>query len=148
MSAFFDDMNYRGRTAVNDFLVYIGYPYPDDLVREDNPLWLFGIAPFSAETCQFVVDLFLQLVKGSDWSPEEKSLWIDRYVLNKPAKYVARRLKRTPAWVHGRLYRCKQKLAKMTKGWWEEQLSGEAQCHLPELMERYIEKTCKNMKVY
>lgn len=63
MSAFFNDINNEKKSAVNDFLTYIGYPYPDDLVHEDNPLWLLGGPPFSAETHFFVVDLFLKLIK-------------------------------------------------------------------------------------
>ena len=107
MSVFFDDIRNDKKSAVNDFLTYIDYPYPHNLLRKDNPLWLLGIPPFSAETHFFVVDLFLRLVKASDWSEDDKELWIKRYVLNKPPKYVAKRIKRTPTWVNGRLYRCR-----------------------------------------
>ena len=117
MSAFFDDINNEKKSAVNDFLTYIGYPYSDDLVREDNPLWLLGVPPFSAETHLFVVDLFLKLVKESKWSEHDKRIWIDRYVLNKPSKNVARSVKSTSVWVNNRFYRCKQKLAKMVRVW-------------------------------
>ncbi len=41
MSVFFDDINNEKKSDVNDVLMYIGYPFHDDLVREDNPLWLF-----------------------------------------------------------------------------------------------------------
>lgn len=45
------------------YTLVIRFQIPDDLIRTDNPLWLLGIPPFSAETHFFVVDLFLKLVK-------------------------------------------------------------------------------------
>ena len=147
MSAFFDDIRNDKKSAVNEFLTYIDYPYPHDLLRKDNPLWLLGIPPFSAETHFFVVDLFLRLVKASNWSEDDKELWIKRYVLNKPPKYVAKRIKRTPTWVNGRLYRCKQKLAKMVKAWWNERLEDNPEVTLPQLFDDYIKRHCKNIKV-
>ena len=147
MSAFFDDIKNDKKSAVNDFLTYIDYPHPYDLLRKDNPLWLLGIPPFSAEIHFFVVDLFLRLVKASNWSEDDKELWIKRYVLNKPPKYVAKRIKRTPTWVNGRLYRCKQKLAKMVKVWWNERLEDNPEVTLPQLFDDYIKRHCKNIKV-
>ena len=146
MSAFFDDINNDKKSAVNDFLIYIGYPYLDDLLRKDNPLWLLGIPPFSAETHFFVVDLFLKLVKESNWSEHDKRIWIDRYVLNKPSKYAAKRMKRTPTWVNDRFYRCKQKLAKMVKVWWNERLADNPEETLPRLFDAYIKEHCRNIK--
>ena len=147
MNAFFDDIKSDKNSAVNDFLTYIGYQYSDDLIREDNPLWLLGIPPFSAETHFFVVDLFLKLVKESNWSEQDKRIWIDRYVLNKPSKYVAKRVKRTAVWVSGRFYRCKQKLAKMVRRWWHERLADNPQETLPKLFDEYIKEHCRNIKV-
>ena len=115
MSAFFDDTKTDKKSAVKDFLTHIGYPYPDDLIRKDNPLWLLGVPPFSAETHLFIVDLFLELVKGSNWSELDKRIWLDRYVLDKQSKHVAKSVKRTSVWVNGHFYRSKQKLAKMVK---------------------------------
>ena len=146
MSAFFDDINNEKKSAVNDFLIYIGYPFPDDLIRKDNPLWLLGIPPFSAETHFFVVDLFLKLVKKSNWSEHNKRIWIDRYVLNKPSKYAAKRMKRTPTWVNDRFYRCKQKLAKMVKVWWDERLADNPEETLPRLFDAYIKAHCRSIK--
>lgn len=146
MSAFFDDINIEKRSAVNDFLIYIGYPHFDDLIRKDNPLWLLGIPPFSAETHIFVVNLFLKLVKESKWSENDKRIWIDRYVLNKPPKYVAKRVKSTSVWVNSRFYRCKQKLAKMVKLWWNERLSDNPEETLPKLFDAYIKEHCRNIK--
>ena len=34
--------------AVSDFLQYIGYDYPEDRQRDENPLWLLGVPPFCA----------------------------------------------------------------------------------------------------
>ena len=147
MSAFFDNIRNDKKSAVNDFLSYIDYPYPQDLVREDNPLWLLGIPPFSAETHIFVVDLFLQLVKTSEWSNDDKKLWVERYVFNKPPKNVAKRMKRTTMWVNGRFYQCKQKLAKMVKVWWNERLKDNPEVTLPQLLDDYIKRHCKNIKV-
>ena len=147
MSAFFDNIRNDKKSAVNDFLSYIDYPYPQDLVREDNPLWLLGIPPFSAETHIFVIDLFLQLVKTSRWSNDDKKLWVERYVFNKPPKNVAKRMKRTPMWVNGRFYQCKQKLAKMVKVWWNERLKDKPEVTLPQLLDDYIKRHCKNIKV-
>ena len=147
MSAFFYDINIKKKSAVNDFLTYIGYPYPDDLVREDNPLWLLGVPPFSAETHLFVVDLFIKLVKESNWSEQDKRIWIDRYVLNIPSKYVAKRVKRTSVWVNGRFYRCKQKLANMVRIWWYERLAENPEIILPKLFDEYIKEHCRNIQV-
>lgn len=72
MSAFFDDIKNNKKSPVNEFLTYIGYPYPKDLVRKDNPLWLLGIPPFSAETHVFIIELFLKLVKESNWTELDK----------------------------------------------------------------------------
>ena len=146
MSAFFDDINIDNKSAVKDFLIYIGYPHFDDLIRKDNPLWLFGIPPFSAETHIFVVDLFLKLVKESKWSENDKRIWIERYVLNKPPKYVAKRVKSTSVWVNSRFYRCKQKLAKMVKLWWNERLADNPEETLPKLFDAYIKEHCRNIK--
>ncbi|MBO5698888.1 MAG: hypothetical protein J6R79_02650 [Bacteroidaceae bacterium] len=146
MNAFFEDINNNKKSAVNDFLTYIGYPYPDDLVREDNPLWLLGIPPFSAETHLFVVDLFLKLVKESNWSDCDKRIWIDRYVLNKPPKNVAKRVKSTSVWVNGRFYRCKQKLARMVRSWWNERLTDSPDINLPILFNEYIKEQCRKIK--
>ena len=147
MSAFFYDININKKSAVNDFLTYIGYPYPDDLIREDNPLWLLGVPPFSAETHLFVVDLFLKLVKGSNWPEQDKRIWIDRYVLNEPSKYVAKRVKKTSVWVNSHFYRSKQKLAKIVRMWWYERLDDNPEVTLPQLFEDYIKRHCKNIKV-
>lgn len=147
MSAFFDDIGKDDKSPVNDILRYMDYPYPQDLVRKDNPLWLLGIPPFSAETHLFVVDLFLQLVKTSEWSNDDKKLWIERYVLHKTPKYVAKRMKRTPVWVNGRFYRCKQKLAKLVKVWWNERLKDNPEVTLPQLFDDYIKRHCKNIKI-
>lgn len=147
MSAFFDDIKNDKKSAVNDFLIYIGYPHFDDLLRKDNPLWLLGVPPFCAETHIFVVDLFLKLVKESKWSENDKRIWIDRYVLNKPSKYVAKRVKSTSVWVNSRFYRCKQKLAKMVKLWWNERLADNPEETLPKLFDTYIEELCRNIKV-
>jgi hypothetical protein len=146
MNAFFDDIRNDKKSAVNDFLKYIDYPYPQDLIRKDNPLWLLGIPPFSAETHFFVVDLFLQLVKTSKWSEEDKNIWIERYVLNKPPKSVAKRMKRTPTWVNERLYQCKKKLAKKVKAWWNERLEDNPDVILPQLFDDYIKRLCKTSK--
>ena len=146
MSAFFDDVKSNKKSAVNDFLTYIGYPYPDELIREDNPLWLLGVPPFSAETHIFVTDLFLKLVKESNWSDEDKRIWIDRYELNKPSRYVARRVKSTSVWVNSRFYRCKQKLAKMVQAWWNERLTDNPKETLPKLFGAYIKEHCRNIK--
>lgn len=73
--------------AVTDFLTYIGYPYPDDFFREDNPVNLFGVLAFSAEAHLFMKDLFLQLVRNSDWPRRQKELWIQRYMLGKSLSF-------------------------------------------------------------
>ena len=147
MSAFFNDINNEKKSAVNDFLTYICYPYPDDLVREDNPLWLLGVPPFSAETHLFVVDLFLKLVKESNWSEQDKRIWTDRYVLNKSSKHLAKRVKRSSVWVNGCFYRCKQKLAKMVVVWWNKRLSDNPNETMPKLFDSYIKEYCRNIKV-
>ena len=42
MSAFFDDIKNDKKSAVNDFLIYIGYPFPDDLIRMETYALLAG----------------------------------------------------------------------------------------------------------
>ena len=146
MSAFFNETKNKKKSEVNDFLKYIAYPYPDDLIREDNPLWLLGIPPFSAETHIFVVDLFLKLVKASNWSDCDKRIWIDRYVWNKPPKDVAKSVKNTTAWVNGRFCRCKQKLARMVRIWWNERMADQPETNLPILFDKYIKAFCRKLK--
>lgn len=92
--------------AVTDFLTYIGYPYPEDHFREDNPLNLFGIPAFSAEAHLFMKHVFLQLVKNSDWPRRQKQLWIQRYMQGKSIGSAARYLRRTPEWTEEKYNLC------------------------------------------
>jgi hypothetical protein len=64
-----------------------------------------------------------------------------------PPKYVAKRMKHTPAWVNGDLYKCKHKLTKMVKAWWNERLEDNPEVTLPQLFDDYIKRHCKNIKV-
>ena len=61
--------------TVTDFLNYIGYEYPDDRNRDDNPLWLLGIPPFSAETYLYIQHQFMTLVRNSDWEEQDNIIW-------------------------------------------------------------------------
>ncbi|MBQ2978593.1 MAG: sigma-70 family RNA polymerase sigma factor [Bacteroidaceae bacterium] len=128
-----------GRGGVTShFLQIIGYPYPNDLYRQDNPLNYLGVPVFSAETQLFLRDLFLDFVKQSGWKEEDKTLWIMRYMQGKPPRQVARLLKRKPQWVYTKYYRLKKRLAVMVRNWWENTIGDKAPILLPMMMENYL----------
>ena len=132
--------------AVTDFLTYIGYPYPEDHFREDNPLNLFGIPAFSAEAHLFMKHVFLQLVRNSDWPCRQKQLWIQRYMLGKSNESAARYLRRTPEWAEEKYNLCQEMLAEMVRVWWNERLSDNPEKRLPEMLHTYIVKMCEQME--
>lgn len=137
MSAFFALNNEKNKKKlpVYDFLTYIGYEYPYDIFQDDNPLWLFGIAPFCAEVSLFVVHLFIKLVRESNWLEIDKKIWMDRYIFNKPSKDIAKRIKCDSVWVSGRFYKTKQNLARMVRAWWNEQLADNPEETLPKIFD-------------
>lgn len=132
--------------AVTDFLTYIGYPYPDDFFREDNPVNLFGVPAFSAEAHLFMKDLFLQLVRNSDWPRRQKELWIQRYMLGKSVGSAARYLRRTPEWAEEKYRMCQERLAEMVRAWWKERLSDNPEQRLPEMLHEYIVELCEHIE--
>lgn len=132
--------------AVTDFLTYIGYPYPDDHFREDNPLNLFGVPAFSAEAHLFMKHVFLQLVRNSDWPCRQKQLWIQRYMLGKSNGSAARYLRRTPEWAEEKYNLCQERLAEMVRVWWKERLSDNPEKGLPEMLQTYIVKMCEQLE--
>ena len=132
--------------AVTDFLTYIGYPYPEDYFREDNPLNLFGVPAFSAEAHLFMKHVFLQLVRNSDWPCRQKQLWIQRYMLGKSNESAARYLRRTPEWAEEKYNLCQERLAEMVRVWWKERLSDNPEKRLPEMLHTYIVKMCEQME--
>ena len=132
--------------AVTDFLTYIGYPYPDDHFREDNPVNLFGVPAFCAEANLSIQHVFLQLVKNSDWPRRQKELWIQRYMLGRSIDSAARYMKRTPAWVEEKYRLCQERLAEMVRAWWAERLSDNPEKHLPEMLHTYIVELCEQME--
>lgn len=132
--------------AVTDFLTYIGYPYPEDHFREDNPLNLFGIPAFSAEAHLFMKHVFLQLVRNSDWPCRQKQLWIQRYMLGKSIGSSARYLRRTPEWAEEKYNLCQEMLAEMVRVWWNERLSDNPEKRLPEMLHAYVVKMCEQLE--
>lgn len=132
--------------AITDFLTYIGYPYPDDRFREDNPVNLFGVPAFSAEAELFTTHVFLQLVRTSDWPRRQKELWIQRYILGKSVDSVARSLKRTTGWVDEKYRQCQEKLPELVRSWWKERLADDPETCLPEMLHAYIVELCKRME--
>ena len=132
--------------AVTDFLTYIGYPYPEDHFREDNPLNLFGIPAFSAEAHLFMKHVFLQLVRNSDWPCRQKQLWIQRYMLGKSIGSSARYLRRTPEWAEEKYNLCQEMLAEMVRVWWNERLSDNPEKRLPEMLHAYVAKMCEQLE--
>lgn len=132
--------------AVTDFFTYIGYPYPDDHFREDNPLNLYGVPAFSAEAHLFLEHVFLQLVRNSDWPRRQKELWIQRYMLGKSIDSTARSLRRTPAWAEEKYRHCQERLSEMVRAWWAERLSDNPEKRLPEMLHTYIVKMCEQLE--
>lgn len=104
--------------TVSDFLKYIGYEYPDDRNRDDNPLWVLGIPPFSAETYLYIQHQFLTLVRNSDWTEQDKDIWTQTYVLGESPESIAEVLGMTPDGVLGRFQACSERLPDMVRAWW------------------------------
>ena len=132
--------------VVTDFLHFIGYDYPEDCQRDDNPLWLLGIPPFSAETNLFIKNQFLQLVRESEWSEPDKAVWIQTYILGETPEVIAADVGCSPQVVNERFQACAERLPEMVRAWWDERLADNPEERLPELLHEYIVDMCNNLE--
>lgn len=132
--------------TVTDFLNYIGYEYPDDRNRDDNPLWVLGIPPFSAETYLYIQHQFLTLVRSSDWDEQDKTIWTSSYVLGKSSESIAEELEMTPDSVLERFQACSERLPDMVRAWWTERLEDNPEVRMPELLHEYITYMIANLE--
>ncbi len=132
--------------AVYDFLTYIGYEYPEDLKRYDNPLWLLGVPPFCAETMLYITHVFIELVRQSDWSKREKTLWLSEYIFGDSISSISWKIRRSPQWVEEHYSICLQKLSLLVRQWWDERLADNPEACLPELLHEYIIDMCNNLE--
>ena len=132
--------------TVTDFLNYIGYEYPDDRNRDDNPLWLLGIPPFSAETYLYIQHQFMTLVRNSDWEEQDKIIWTSSYVLGESSESIAEELGITPDSVLERFHACSERLPDMVRTWWTERLEDNPEVRMPELLHEYITNMVANLE--
>ena len=132
--------------TVTDFLNYIGYEYPDDRNRDDNPLWLLGIPPFSAETYLYIQHQFLTLVRNSDWDERDKIIWTSSYVLGESYESIAEELGITLDSVQERFQACSERLPDMVRAWWTERLEDNPEVRMPELFHEYITNMVANLE--
>lgn len=132
--------------AVTDFLNYIGYEYPDDRNRDDNPLWLLGIPPFSAETYLYIQHQFMTLVRNSDWDEHDKTIWTSSYILGESSESIAEKLGIPPVTVQERFHACCGRLPGMVRSWWAERLEDNPEVRMPELLHEYITYMLANLE--
>ena len=132
--------------TLTEFLNYIGYEYPEDRSREDNPLWLLGIPPFAAETHLYIQHQFMALARDSDWTKEDKYIWLHTYIFAESPERVAADVGSTPHLVMERFQICQDKLPEMVRKWWEERLVDNPETRLPELLHEYIVDMCNNLE--
>ena len=132
--------------AVSDFLQYIGYDYPEDRKRDENPLWLLGVPPFCAETRIYIQHQFVLLVRESDWTEKDKAVWIQTYILGETAEEIAADIGCTSQEVNERFQACAEKLPDMVRKWWAERLADNPEERLPELLHEYIVDMCNNLE--
>lgn len=132
--------------TVTDFLSYIGYEHPDDRNRDDNPLWVLGIPPFSAETYLYIQHQFLTLVRNSDWDEQDKTIWTSSYVLGESSESIAEELGITPDSVLERFQACCERLPDMVRTWWTERLEDNPEVRMPELLHLYITYMVANLE--
>lgn len=132
--------------TVTDFLNYIGYEYPDDRNRDDNPLWLLGIPPFSAETYLYIQHQFMTLVRNSDWDEHDKTIWTSSYILGESSESIAEELGITPVTVQERFHACCGRLPGMVRAWWTERLEDNPEVRMPELLHEYIAYMLANLE--
>lgn len=127
------------------FLNYIGYEYPEDRKRDDNPLWLLGIPPFAAETHLYIQHHFMVLARESDWTEEDKYIWLHTYIFGESLERVAEDVGCTPQEVEERFHICQDKLAGLVRAWWNERLADDPEERLPELLDEFIVWFCENL---
>lgn len=132
--------------TITDFLNYIGYEYPDDRNRDDNPLWLLGIPPFSAETYLYIHNQFLTLVSDSDWDEQDKTIWTSLYILGELPESTADELGITLDSVLERFQACNERLPDMVRAWWEDRLEDNPEVRLPELLHEYLTDMIANLE--
>ena len=132
--------------TLTEFLNYIGFEYPEDRSREDNPLWLLGIPPFAAETHLYIQHQFMALARDSDWTKEDKYIWLHTYIFAESPERVAADVGCTPYLVMERFQVCQDKLPGMVRKWWEERLADDPETRLPELLHEYIVDMCNNLE--
>lgn len=141
-----NELTHNYMQTVTDFLNYIGYEYPDDRNRDDNPLWVLGIPPFSAETYLYIQHQFLTLVRNSDWDEQDKTIWTSSYVLGESSESIAEELGMTPDSVLERFQACSERLPDMVRAWWTERLEDNPEVRMPELLHEYIMYMIANLE--
>ena len=141
-----NELTHNYMQTVTDFLNYIGYEYPDDRNRDDNPLWVLGIPPFSAETYLYILDQFMTLVSNSDWDEQDKTIWTSSYVLGESSESIAEELGITPDSVLERFQACSERLPDMVRAWWTERMQDNPEERMPELLHEYITYMIANLE--
>ena len=141
-----NELMHNHMKTVTDFLKYIGYEYPDDRNRDDNPLWVLGIPPFSPETYLYIQHQFLTLVRNSNWDEQDKDIWTQTYVLGESPESIAEELGMTPDGVLERFQACSERLPDMVRAWWEERLEDNPEVRMPELLHEYITYMIANLE--
>ena len=134
------------RMLTTEFLNFIGYEYPEDRKRDDNPLWLLGIPPFAAETHLYIQHQFMVLARESDWTEEDKYIWLHTYIYGESSERVAEDVVCTPHHVRERFQVCQDKLPGLVRAWWTERLADNPEVRLPELFDEFIVWFCENLE--
>lgn len=132
--------------TLTEFLNFIGYEYPEDRKRDDNPLWLLGIPPFAAETHLYIQHQFMVLARESDWTEEDKYIWLHTYIYGESSERVAEDVGCTPHHVRERFQVCQDKLPGLVRAWWNERLADDPETRLPEQLHEYILDMCNNLE--
>lgn len=135
-------------SVAQDFLRMIGYEYYNDLSRKDTPINLFGVSPYSAEFNIFMMNLFVRLVKKSDWQKKYKDLWVKKFVMGKAIDDIARDYNQDPNWVLEQFCKSHNNLSLQVREWWKKQLKNNTEEDLHRLMQDHIDEICQRVSYY
>ena len=85
------------------------------------------------------------LARESDWTEEDKYIWLHTYIFRESLERVAEDVGCTPQVVEERFHICQDKLAGLVRAWWNERLADDPEERLPELLDEFIVWFCENL---
>ena len=85
------------------------------------------------------------LARESNWTKEDKYIWLHTYIFDESPERVAEDVGCTPHHVRERFQFCQGALQGLVRAWWNERLGDNPETRLPELLHQYIVDMCNNL---